>query len=49
MKLRNRFLVEIVGVVLHTSKVVKMDEHLLFCRKSSILCIEERVAVDHVV
>ena len=41
-------LVEIVVVVACTSKVVKMNEDLLFCRESSILCIEDRVVVDRV-
>ena len=41
-------MVEIVGVVVCTSKVVKVDKHQLFCRESSILCIEDRVIVDRV-
>ena len=49
LKGRNKFLVEIVGVVVYTSRVVKMKEHLPFCREFSILCIEDRVVVDRVV
>ena len=49
MKLRKKFLVEILGMVVCTSEVIKMKEHLPFCRKLSILCIESRVVVDHVV
>ena len=30
-------------------RVVKMKEHLLFCREFSTLCIKDRVIVDHVV
>ena len=40
MKWRNGFLVEIVGVVLYTSKVLKIKEHVLFCREFSTICIE---------
>ena len=40
---------EIGVVVIYTSRVVKIKEHLPFCRKFSILCIEDRVAVDRVV
>ena len=40
---------EFVGVVVCTSTVVKMKEYLAFCREFSILCIENRVAVDHVI
>ena len=39
----------IVGVVLCTSEFVEMNKHLPFRRESSILCIEDRVVVDHVV
>ena len=49
LKWRNGFFVEIAGVVACTSRVVKMKEHLSFCREFSLLCIEDRVAVDHVV
>ena len=45
MKLRKKFLVEILGMVVCTSEVIKMKEHLPFCRKLSILCIESRVVV----
>ena len=37
---------DIVGVVVCTSRVEKMKEHLPFCREFSILCIEDRVAVN---
>ena len=40
---------EIEEVVLCTSKVVIMKEHLLFCIEFSTLCIEYKVAVDSVV
>ena len=43
------FLVEIVALVVCISRVVKMKEHLPVCREFSILCIEERAVVDHVV
>ena len=36
-------------VVCTTSRVVKMKEHLSFCRESSILCVEDRFVVDRVV
>ena len=36
-------------MVVWTSQVVKMKEHLPLCREFSILCIEDRVAVDRVV
>ena len=39
---------EIAGVVVCTSNVVKIKEHLLFCGEFSILCIEDRAAVDPV-
>ena len=41
-------MVDIVGVVVRTCRVVKMKEHLLICREFSILYIEDRV-VDRVV
>ena len=41
--------IAVAGVVVYTSGVVKMKEHLPFCEKFSILCIEDRVAVDRVV
>ena len=44
-----RFLVEIIVLVVCSSRVVKMKKHLPFCREFSILCIEDRVVVDHVV
>ena len=40
---------EIVEVVVCTSKAVKMDKHLPTCRESSILCTEDRVIVGRVV
>ena len=39
---------EIVEVVVCTIRVVKMKEHLLFYRELCILCIGDRVIVDHV-
>ena len=49
LKKRNEFLVEIIEVVACTRRVVKMKEHLPFCREFSILCREDRVVVDRVV
>ena len=40
---------KIVGVVVCTNRVLKMKEHLTFCREFSKLCIEDRVVVDRVV
>ena len=40
---------EIVALVVFTSRVVKMKEYLPFCREFNILCIEYRVVVDRVV
>ena len=40
---------EIQELVVCTSKVVKMKEYLPFCREFNILCVEDRVAVNHVV
>ena len=42
-------LADIVGVVVCTSRVVKMKEHLPFRKEFNTLCIEERVAVDQIV
>ena len=42
-------MLEIVRVVVCASRVVKIKEHLPFCRKFSILFIEDRVVFDHVV
>ena len=39
---------EIVGVVVCTSRVVEMKGHLPFCREFSTLFIEDRVDVDRV-
>ena len=36
------------GGCLH-NRVLKMKEHLQFCREFSILCIEDRVNVERVV
>ena len=43
------FLVEIVGVVVCTSRVIKIKPHLPFCKEFSIPCIEDRFVVDSVV
>ena len=43
------FFVEIVEVVARTNRIVKIKEHLPFCRKFRTLCIEDRVNVDRVV
>ena len=40
---------KIVEVVVSTSRIVKMKEHLPFRKEFSILCIENRVVVDRVV
>ena len=48
MKQRSSFLLEIVALVAWTSKVLKMKKHLPFCREFGILCIEDKIAVDHV-
>ena len=40
---------EIGRVIICTGRVVKIKEHLPFCRKFSIICIADRVAVDPVV
>ena len=42
-------MVKIAALVVATRRVVKMKEHLPFCRKFSILCIEIRAIADHVV
>ena len=42
-------MVEIVAVVVCISRVGKMKKHLPFCREFSILGIEDRVVVNHVV
>ena len=39
---------DILALVACTSRVGKLKEHLPFCREFNILCIEDRVAVDHV-
>ena len=40
---------EIIALLVCSTRVVKMKEHLPFCREFSILCIEDKVVVDHVV
>ena len=42
-------MVEIVALVVCISRVVKMKEHVPFCRELNILFIEDKVVVDHVV
>ena len=32
-----------------TSRIVKMKNHIPFCRESKILCIEDEVAINRVV
>ena len=49
LKQRQGFLLEILGVVVCTSRVVKMKEHLPFRKEFSIFCIENRIVVDPVV
>ena len=34
-------------VVVCTSRVVKMKEHLSFCGEFNLFCIEDRAAVEH--
>ena len=44
-------MVDIVALVARTSNVVKMKEHLPFCREFDVLCIEDVelcIVVDHV-
>ena len=48
-EVEKRFLIKTVGVVVCTSGVVKIREHLPFSREISILFIEDRVVFDHVV
>ena len=48
-EVEERILVEIAGMIVSTNRVVEMKEHLSFCKEFSILCIEDRVVVDHVV
>ena len=40
---------EILGVIVCTSRAMKMKEHLPFCRELSALCIEDRVVIFHAV
>ena len=46
---RRIIVVDIVVVVVCTSRVVKMKEHLPFCKEFNTLCVEERVVVDQIV
>ena len=46
-EVEEQFLVEIIALVVCSNRVVKMNEHLPFFREFSILCIEDRVVVDH--
>ena len=46
MKWGNGFLVEILGLILCKSRVVKMKDRLQFCKKFRTLCIEDWVVVD---
>ena len=39
-------MVEIAGVVLRSSRAVKIKEHLPFCGTFRIACIKDRVVVD---
>ena len=48
-EVEERFLVEIIALVVCSSRVAKMKENVPFCREFSIFCIEDRVVVDHVV
>ena len=48
-EVEKRFLMKIVGVVVCTSGVVKIREHLPFSREFSIFFVEYRVVFDHVV
>ena len=41
-------MLEIAGGIVCTSRVVKMNERLPFCGEFSILCTEDRVAIDRV-
>ena len=42
-------MVKIAALVVSARRVVKMKEHLPFCRELSILCIEIRAIVNHAV
>ena len=48
-EMESRFLVEILGVMVCASRVVKMKEHLLFCRKFRALYIQDRIVADQFV
>ena len=41
-------MVEIVRMVVYTSRAGKMKKHLPFCREFSILYIEDRIVIDAV-
>ena len=40
-----KILVENVGVVVCTGRVVKMEKHIPFCGEFNTLCIKDRVVV----
>lgn len=42
-------MLEIVGAVVRTNGIVKMNEHLTFCKEFSTLCIEDSVVADRAV
>ena len=48
-EMESRFLVEILGVMVCESRVVKMKEHLLFCREFRALYIQDRIVADQFV
>ena len=48
LKWENVFLLEILVVVVSTSRNLKMKEHLPFCREFRALSVEDRVAVNRV-
>ena len=48
-EMKSRFLVEILGVIVCASRVVKMKQHLPFCREFRALYIQDRIVVDQFV
>ena len=46
-EVKERFLVEIIALVVCSSRVEKMKELLPFSREFSRLCIEDRVVFGH--
>ena len=48
-EVEGQFLVEIVWVVVCAVRVVKMKEHLPFCKEFRMLCIEDRIFFDCVI